>query len=295
MVIKHLVMSGGGPAGLITYGAVRDLAKQNFWDLKDIITIYGTSIGSFMGVVISLGYDWDWLDDYFIKRPWDKLVSLTTLSIIDAYNNKGVLTADFIKETLSPLFTAKNLSIDITMKKLFDFNNIDIHLFTTEINGYRMKKVSISHKSHPDLSVINALAMSMAYPFVFIPVCHNEKCYIDGGLLNNYPLYDCIHDNNCEHDEILAFKNSWIVKERKVDDNTNVFEFLIVILKKMKREIDIQQPQEDIKNTVRCLVEDLDGLQSWVDALSTQDLRRKLIERGTYQAKIFLDYNKNNN
>ena len=93
-------MSGGGPAGLITYGAVRDLAKQNFWDLKDIITIYGTSIGSFMGVVISLGYHWDWLDDYFIKRPWDKLVSLTTLSIIDAYNNKGVLTADFIKETL---------------------------------------------------------------------------------------------------------------------------------------------------------------------------------------------------
>ena len=69
MTIKHIVISGGGPTGFITYGAVRYLSKEKFWDLKNIETIYGSSIGALMGVVFSLGYDWEWLDDYFIKRP----------------------------------------------------------------------------------------------------------------------------------------------------------------------------------------------------------------------------------
>ena len=293
MEIKHLVLSGGGPAGLLTYGAARKLAKHNFWNIKDIESIYGTSIGSFLGVIFSLNYEWEWLDDYFIKRPWDKLISFTTLSIIEIYNNKGFLTASFIEETVAPLFTAKNLAKNITMKELFEFNKIDIHIYTTEINGYRMEKVCISHDSHPNLSVVDALAMSMAFPFAFTPVCVNEKCYIDGGLLNNYPLKDCIDDKKCVEDDILSFKNCWIIDDYKINNESNVFEFLMVILRKMKREIDTQQEEVNIKNTVRCLVEDLDGLQSWVDALSTEDLRKKLIERGAQQGQLFLDYKEN--
>ena len=33
--IKHLVMSGGGPAGLITYGAAKHLHKKGFWKLEN--------------------------------------------------------------------------------------------------------------------------------------------------------------------------------------------------------------------------------------------------------------------
>ena len=68
MPIKHIVISGGGPTGFITYGAACHLAKCNFWKLEDIETIYGCSVGAYIGVVLSLGYDWEWLDDYFIKK-----------------------------------------------------------------------------------------------------------------------------------------------------------------------------------------------------------------------------------
>jgi len=290
MTIKHLVISGGGPAGFFTYGAARCLAKHDFWNIKNIKTIYGTSIGSFMGVVLSLGYEWDWLDDYFIKRPWEKLIMLNPLSFVEVYHNKGLLTVDFIKDTISPLFTAKNLSVEVTMKEFYEFNGIDIHIYATEINGYRMEKECVSHKSHPNLRVVDALAMSMAYPFAFTPVFIDDKCYIDGGLLNNYPLRDCIEETKCVDHEILSFKNIWILEECKVSEESNVFDFLLVILRKMKREIDTEDSQGEIKNTVRCLIEDLDGLPSWVNALSTQALRKKLIERGEHQANIFLKY-----
>ena len=40
MVIKHLVLSGGGPTGFLTYGAARFLSKEGFWDISNIESIY---------------------------------------------------------------------------------------------------------------------------------------------------------------------------------------------------------------------------------------------------------------
>ena len=288
MTIKHLVLSGGGPAGLLTYGAARHLSKENFWHIDNIQSIYGTSIGSFMGVVLSLGYDWDWLDDYFIKRPWDKLIELSPLSFIDIYHSKGLLGVEFITETLTPLFTAKGLSSNVTMKELHDYNSITIHIYATEINEFRLQKECITHESHPSLPVVSALARSMAYPIVFAPVCVDGKCYIDGGLLNNYPLRDCVEKTKCDENEILSFKNIWMNKDYKVTDDSTVVDFFMVILRKMKREIELQNDQGEIKNTVQCIVEDLDGLSSWLKALSTEELRKKLIDSGDNQGERFL-------
>ena len=84
MTIKHLVISGGGPIGLLTYGIASQLAKKGFWQLADIQSIYGCSVGAYLGVVLSLGYEWEWLDDYFIKRPWEKLIESSIINIIES-------------------------------------------------------------------------------------------------------------------------------------------------------------------------------------------------------------------
>ena len=35
----------------------------------------------------------------------------------------------------------------------------------------------------------------------------NDECYIDGGLLNNVPINDCIFNTKCNNDEVLNFVN----------------------------------------------------------------------------------------
>ena len=47
-----------------------------------------------------------------------------------------------------------------------------------------------------ELQVVVALTMSCAIPGVFMPTFIDSGCYIDGGLLNNYPLKYCIRDDN---------------------------------------------------------------------------------------------------
>jgi predicted acylesterase/phospholipase RssA len=289
-LIKHIVLSGGGPSGLLTYGAISHLAKEGFWQLENIKSIYGCSIGSFIGVIISLGYDWSWLHDYFIKRPWHKVFSINAFSFIEAFEKKGVFDKKIIEESLLPLLSAKDLNLEITLKELFAFNSIDIHLYTTNINTYHFEKVDMSHKTHPELKVVEALYRSMAYPFLFKPICIDDDCFIDGGLLNNYPLNDCIKQTQCNKDEIVAFKNIWVINDYKIGTQSSLFDFLIVIMKKMQREIDTEVDQEEVKNIVKCVMENLDGPEAWFNALSTEEMRTTFIEKGVAAAKTFLEH-----
>jgi len=292
MTIKHLVISGGGPSGFITYGAAKLLSKEQFWSIDDIKTIYGCSIGAYMGVILSLKYDWNTLDDYFIKRPWEKIIELSPSTLVESYLNKGIIGESFIKASIEPLLTAKNLEINITMKELYEYNNIEIHIYATNINSYNLSKIDISYKTHPDIELVKALCMTTAYPFAFQPVMYEGDYYIDGGMLNNYPLDDCIKDTECKHDEILSFKNIWIIqKDYKIEENSNIFDYLFVLLRKMQRYVDTEPRQiNDVKYTVRCLLEDLNGIPAWYNAVATEDMRSKLITKGVNQGNLFLSY-----
>ena len=71
--IKHIVISSGGPAGHMMYSILRTLNLKNVWEFDNIKTIYGSSIGSFISILLALRYEWSVIDDYLIKRPFEKI------------------------------------------------------------------------------------------------------------------------------------------------------------------------------------------------------------------------------
>ena len=75
-MIKHLVINGGGPTAFISYGVIRHLCQQEYLDMNSIQSIYATSSGAVIAALVSLKYDWNVLDDYIIKRPWDQVFQL---------------------------------------------------------------------------------------------------------------------------------------------------------------------------------------------------------------------------
>jgi len=291
MTIKHLVLSGGGPTGLITYGAISHLAKKGFWHLKDIESIYGCSIGGYMGVFCTMGYNWEWLDDYFIKRPWEKLAASSAISLMNVYEEKGLVNEHFFTDSIIPLLHAKDLSEHITLAEFYVYNKIDIHLYATNINGDILEKVDISHSTHPNLSLIKALRMTMAFPVIFQPIYEDGGCYIDGGLLNNFPLNDCINRMNSDPDhrnEILAFKNIWTTTKQCISEKSTILDFLLIIMKKIQATLDGERNQEEITNTVRCVIDDLNTFDKWFKALSNEEMRKKIVESGYKHADVFL-------
>tara|TARA_B100000674_G_scaffold189467_1_gene154199 strand:+ start:978 stop:1853 length:876 start_codon:yes stop_codon:yes gene_type:complete len=287
MVIKHLVFSGGGPIGLISYGAAKQLNKKKFWEIENIKTIYGASVGAYMGTLISLGYEWDWIDDYFIKRPWSKIIDIEIITLLEAYNKKGLLGEKFINDIILPLLEAKGLSKEVTFKELYEFNKIEIHIYSTEINGEHMKNIDISYITHPNMKVITGLCMSMAFPFIFSPVIDSDNCYIDGGVLNNFPLNDCLEKNR-NSDEILGFDIRIPEEDNKILEESTIINYLVILLKKMKKEIDLNNTQREMRNIVKCQVNNLHGFKAWIDLLEDENLRRQIIEDGSKIADDFL-------
>ena len=65
--IKHLVISSGGPAGHMMYSILRTLNIKGVWNMKDIKTIYGSSI-VLDKVNLTLEYFLDLLQDKVRKH-----------------------------------------------------------------------------------------------------------------------------------------------------------------------------------------------------------------------------------
>ena len=94
--IKHIVCSGGGLAGFAFYGAIKESHRQGICQLENIQTIYGTSVGTIVAVMLALKYDWETLDDYLIKRPWQTVFTFNLYSIMDTINNQGMYGMEII-------------------------------------------------------------------------------------------------------------------------------------------------------------------------------------------------------
>jgi predicted acylesterase/phospholipase RssA len=98
MTIKHLVISGGGPIMIQILSAFQELEKNNYVNMKNIETIYGTSAGAIIGIIFSLGFEWETINDYIIKRPWQDVFPIKVQKILDAYSNKGIFNIKTVAE-----------------------------------------------------------------------------------------------------------------------------------------------------------------------------------------------------
>jgi predicted acylesterase/phospholipase RssA len=229
-IIKHLVLSGGGVVGFSFYGLLRETNKKGLWNIHNIETIYGTSVGSIISIFIALHYDWDTLDDFIIKRPWQNVYKLSIDSFLYAFHNKGILDKKIMEHTFSPLFKGKDIDINITMKEFYEITKIEIHMMTVDINTYDL--VDISYKTHPHWNVIDAVYCSCCLPILFQPIIKENMCFCDGGFMANYPVKQCI-ENGAKPNEIFGMCRSSIFDSSSyITDKSSLFDYILNILYK---------------------------------------------------------------
>lgn len=289
MTIKHLVISGGGPLGLRYLGALEHLEKEHFWNFNNIESIYGTSIGSVIGAFICLNYDWDTLNKYIIERPWHDAFKVSAKQIFDSYYNKGLFDKKLAEIIFKPLLEAKDLSLNITLKEFYEYSNIDLHIFTFELNTF--KTVELCHTTFPDLSLIQAITMSSSLPGIFIPTIIDKCCYIDGGVLCNYPINECLRDH-LNKDEILGVKLAYENDEHQnieVTTDSSVLEYIICMTINSMNYIRNTIKLETIDNTVKCHINNNPlTLSLFQEAITNRELRREWLELGHNDATTFL-------
>jgi predicted acylesterase/phospholipase RssA len=277
--IEHLVLSGGGIWGFSCYGALRESAKSQFWNISNIKSIYATSVGSMIAILLALKYDWDTIDDFLIKRPWNQVFQFNFYSIFSAVDKRGIFEPPCMYDTFEPLFRGKDISLDITMKEFYEWTGIDIHCFSTEINGDdKMILVDFSHSTHPDWKVLDAVYCSSCLPILFSPFLCDEKCYIDGGIACNYPLSQCI-ETQCpiNIDSVFGIKKSYSKKRENINTKSSIFDYLLFFFTKSISLMDIKNTA--VKNQME-IKANATNLYDVFIATSSMEERMKLVEYG---------------
>lgn len=289
MTIKHLVISGGGPIMIQVLGAIQHLEKNEIIDMKNIESIYGTSAGAIVGVLICLKFDWETINDYIIKRPWQDVFPIKVQNIFDAYTKKGIYDIKTIEKCFKPLLDAKDIPMNINLEDFYNLSNIEFHLYSFEINEYKVH--DISYLTHPKLSLMMAIQMTCGLPVLMTPVCLDNKCYIDGGMSCNYPLNYCIESGK-NPDEILGFKNKYSYEKANVNSDSTMLDFLLSFLFKAVFSVSTYNIQPQIKNEIFCDAQYL-SFDVLKNALSNVEVRRNLFKNGTESAVNFLSNLKN--
>ena len=281
-MIKHIVMAAGGYKGLYVLGALYELNKK-IYNIENIKTIYGTSIGAYIGVLLCLKMEWADLLNYVINRPWHKAFQIPSIARI--FNDKGFADPSCFGISLENLFLSLDLSLNITMQGLYDFSQIELHMFTVEVQEFKL--IDISYKTHPNLKVIEGLHQTCAIPYVFKPNWFNGNFYIDGGILNDYPLDECIQ-NGADITEILGIKFEKVeeLKHPKLKQDCNIIEFSRHL---HSRFIDIcrkytNTSRLNLENELIIRVKQSSNINECLKLIKDKELRESYIEEGKQMA-----------
>jgi predicted acylesterase/phospholipase RssA len=281
-IIKHIVISGGGPTGLSFYGVLKETHNQGLWSFENIQTIYGTSVGAIISVILCLNYDWETLDEYLIKRPWSNVYKFNMYSLIDSYQKRGIFDIKVIEETFSSLFRGKDISLDITMKEFYELTKVEIHMFSTELISYKL--IDFSYKTHPDWKVIDVVYCSACLPIIFSPFLKGEECYCDGGFISSYPLEYCIN-NGADINEVLGIRRidkNTVVNPLK--DSSSLLDFIMIIINNVSKRMFSLDKDIYIKNEY-IIESDPTSIYNIYSFVNSSEDRKNFINMGMEKVK----------
>ena len=287
-MIKHIVLAAGAYKGLYILGALNYLSSIGYYKIENIETIYGGSVGGLIGAVLCLKIQWDDLIKYIIERPWNKAVKIDGNLIFSMVTQKGLFNEEVFHIFFKNLLESKGLTVEITLKEFYDFCNIELYLHAVNVNTLEIRK--LSHKTDPDMKLLDAIYASCCMPFVFQPKILDSKYYIDGAVKNCFPMDYCIQDGKKE-DEILGIKIRDLTKKNKITNKDNLFSYGYYLfnsfLCEYRTKCDI-----NIKNQI-IIPAKQSTIETAMNIVNNKEVRKEFLELGERYAKLFFEYQKN--
>jgi NTE family protein len=291
-MIKNLVISGGGVKIIGALGVIKYLDENNI--LKTIENYYGTSAGSILCLMLVLGFDSSEIIKFIEKFDLNKIFIINTDNIFTTFNicenNKlEKVIKLFINFKLGKISLLSDtdsfgmLSIDnhyenITMGELYKKTNK--YLSITSVCLDLKKAVYISHETFPNIPVWKAILMSCSIPLIFKPVEWENKLYIDGGLIDNFPIFNINFEQIKYTLGIQIYLKSNDEPIQKTDDFT-IYNYIFDLIKL------VIEANTDIK-TYNIISVKIDSsiLDNFLNIDIDKNIKNKIINIGYEQTKI---------
>lgn len=207
-----LALSGGGIRGAAHIGAIKALEEHNI----TITHIAGTSAGAVVGALYAYGYTWEEMLVFFNKI---ELFSIKTYAL----NKPGFIDPEKYYSFFKGYFPEDNFN---TLKR-------ELSITTTNILEGKLEVFTTGELIKPILA-------SSAFPGVFSPMHINNKLYVDGGVLNNFPVE--LLTEKCDKIIGVYVNHFGTIKAHDLKHFHNIIE----------RAINVRIAKDDIKKFADC-------------------------------------------
>lgn len=185
---ENLVFKGGGVLGMAYAGALEILEKENI--LANIKRVAGTSAGAITALALCIGYDYK--DMKLLMQSTDFKKFQDETNYLKITHDYGLYKGNFLLTWIKEIIRVKNIDAELSFKDLHEMDTYELKVFATNINTTNFQEFSFNKT--PDVKIAEAVRASMSIPFFFnawqFPNGEfNKHIFIDGGVLNNYPIF----------------------------------------------------------------------------------------------------------
>jgi predicted acylesterase/phospholipase RssA len=272
-MIEHLVLSGAAINGLMQVGILDYLIETNVFKMSDIKSIYATSAGALISILLLIGVSISEIKEYIINRPWEKFFDIDL-----NFQEKGIYPSKCVYGIIKPFIQANDME-SCTLLDLYNKTGVDFHIFTTKING--METIDLNHITHPLVTIQQAVNMTASVPVLFPPVKYENEYYIDGAILNRCPLQS-IQKHNYNIDSILIVD---IIDDITLyTDDSTILNFISILFTNCTYILCADKYNDSCINKYkyyyRITADNIFNSNVWLDFLNNIECRQQVYEKG---------------
>lgn len=186
-MIHNLVISGGSTKTVAAIGCIKYLEERNM--LANVINYVGTSAGSILCLLLIAGYRTTdiikLLNDEMIKKKRFELVfdELLDFNVLNSY---GLDSGQNIEAFIRAIVSTRYGQNDITFIELAKLTGKNLVVCVGNLTKQCQEYIDV--ETYPNMSVVQAVRMSVSLPFVFTPVKYNGSIYVDGAVYEALPV-----------------------------------------------------------------------------------------------------------
>lgn len=226
---KAFVFEGGGTTAFGTFGAVEEFDERKLVD--SVKFFIGSSSGSFIAAALGCNVCVKDIKNILLTTDFSKFLDNDWGICKDAYRfftKYGWYKGEYIENWYGSIMKTYCGSEEFTF--LDAYNKTGKIMVITATDLTKGEIIYMNKDTTPHLPIKKAIRRSSSLPLIFKPdysIENNDeeydntqlqRCYVDGGLLDNYPIY--YFDDILSHEQIVGFR---LMSSTELNEITNPY------------------------------------------------------------------------
>ena len=182
---RNLVLSGGSVKGVAYIGCIKLLEERSI--ISQFKNLIGSSVGSIVCLMICLELSSSEMETHMKQIFKEYQTTAPNIdNIINIFNTMGLDDGTIITRSIINMLHSKINQFDITFMELAKRSGRNLVVCGTNLST--ANTVYFNVDTHPNMSVLKAIRISISIPFIFTPVMYENAIYADAALFNNFPI-----------------------------------------------------------------------------------------------------------